>query len=121
MDKAQTLHSFYSSFGLPAYDENTVPDDAVLPYISYEVAEDSIGSPVYLSASLWYRSPSWAEITKKANEIGAYIGYGGRTFNYDDGLMWIQRGSPFMQRSADDDDTIRRMNLNISAEFISQN
>ena len=40
MDKAQALHSFWSGFGLTAYDENTVPDGAQLPYITYEVEGD---------------------------------------------------------------------------------
>ena len=41
MTAEQTLHSFWSSFGLTAYDENSVPDDAVLPYITYSVSYDS--------------------------------------------------------------------------------
>ena len=31
MDKFQAQQSFWSSFGLTAYDENTVPDDAEYP------------------------------------------------------------------------------------------
>lgn len=41
MDRAQAIHSFWNSFGLKAYDENTVPDNAKLPYITYEVAVSS--------------------------------------------------------------------------------
>ena len=35
MDKQQAIHGFWSSFGITAYDENSVPDDAELPYITY--------------------------------------------------------------------------------------
>ena len=35
---AAQLKRFFSGFGLPAYQEGTVPDDAVLPYITYSIA-----------------------------------------------------------------------------------
>ena len=41
MTKAEALHSFYSSFGLTAYEENSVPDDAEFPYITYNITTDS--------------------------------------------------------------------------------
>lgn len=41
MTKAAALHSFFSGFGLTAYEENSVPDDAVFPYITYSLTTDS--------------------------------------------------------------------------------
>lgn len=119
MDKAQALHQFFSSFGWTAYDENTVPDDAKLPYITYEVETDNIGTTVYLSASLWTRSTSWAAVTQKAQQIADELNQGGNTIIFDDGVVWITQGSPFAQRMADDDDTIRRIMLNFAVEFLS--
>ena len=58
MDKAQAIHDFWSRFSLPVYDENTVDDDAVMPYITYSVATGSLEDIVLLNASLWYRSTS---------------------------------------------------------------
>ena len=69
MDKAQTLHNFWSGFGLPAYASGTVPDNAILPYITYDVSTDSFDYVVNLNASLWYRSMKWDEISQKAEEI----------------------------------------------------
>ena len=40
MNKEQAIHFFWSQFGLPAYDENSVPDDAQMPYITYNVVID---------------------------------------------------------------------------------
>ena len=37
MDKYQAINEFWNRFGVMAYDENTVPDDAELPYITYGV------------------------------------------------------------------------------------
>ena len=120
-DKAQTLNTFWNGFGLSAYDENTVQVGTELPYITYTVSIDSLGYPVALSASLWYRSTSWTDITKKAAEIERYIGRRGVTLPYEDGILWIKRGNPFSQRMSDDDDSIRRIYINIEAEYLSAN
>ena len=123
MTKAAALYAFWSSFGLPAYEETTVPtgDDAPsFPYITYQVITDSFGSDVALTASVWYRSESWLEINAKAEEIGAYIGRGGRLIPCSGGAIWLKRGSPFAQSMGDNaDDMIRRKYLNITAEFIT--
>lgn len=123
MDSLQTLHSFWSSFGLKAYDENTVPDNAMAAnsgkYITYSVSMAYFDEPVLLSASLWYKSTSWAEITQKSAEIGDAIGLGGKTIPFDGGYLWIKRGVPFAQRMADEDDTIRRIYLNIEVEYFT--
>lgn len=125
MDKWQALQSFWSDYGIPAYDENSVfsgEKSPNMPYITYEAATGSIDSDVLLSASLWYKSTSWAQISQKADEIAADIGMGGKIVPYDGGAMWIKRGQPFSQRMAESgDDTVRRMYLNISVEFLSDN
>ena len=119
MNSAQRLYSFWSSFSLPAYDETSVPSGSGLPYITYETRDGEFGTEVALTASLWYRSSSWEGITQKANEIKQTIGRGGVVLRTDDGALWIKKGSPFAQRMADSsDDGIRRIVLNISAEFI---
>ena len=76
MDKAQALHSFWSSFGLPAYDEASVPsgdDTPQFPYITYTVATDALDGSLPLVASLWYKSTSWRDITLKSEEIALRI------------------------------------------------
>ena len=119
MTKEQAIQQFWASFELEAYDENTVPDNAELPYITYGVSTASIDEPVATSASIWFRSTSWAAITEKANEIEQYIGFGGRLLYHDNGTIWIKRGVPFAQRMSDEDDSIRRIYLNIEMEYIN--
>lgn len=119
MDKIQTLHTFWSGFGLKAYDETSVPDDAQLPYITYEVSSDSFGNRLMRTASLWYRSSSWAAITEKEQEIADFITRGGRMLKYDGGAIWLQKGSPWAQRMDDpSDEMIRRIVLNVVIEFL---
>lgn len=121
MDKAQALYSLWSGFGLPAYDETRVPEDAPFPRITYETVTDSFGQEVALTASLWYYSTSWKNITQKAAEISLDIGMGGKIIRTDTGAVWIKRGAPFAQRMGDSNDSVRRIVLNISAEFFEQN
>lgn len=119
MNKFQTLHAFWSGFGLKAYDENTVPDGASLPYITYEVADSDLNNEVALTASLWYRSSSWSDITEKEQAISDFITRGGRLIAYDGGAMWIKKSNPWAQRMNEpSDETIRRIVLNISIEFL---
>lgn len=118
MDKAQALDAFWNGFGLTAYDENTVPDDAALPYITYNVLLGDWDSyTVMLNASLWYRSDKWVDISRKATEISGAIGYGGVLLTTDDGRVWLKRGSPFAQRMSDPDDSIRRILLTVEADY----
>ena len=121
MDKAQAIHSFWNSFGIPAYDENAVPDDATYPYITYNVATDSLGKVVILNASIWDRSTLWAPITQKSEAIAKALGeYGYYKIKLDQGYVWFVKGTPFAQRMRDPiDEQIKRIYLNVQAEFLT--
>jgi hypothetical protein len=120
MDKAQAIDYFWNSFGLMAFDENTVPKWAQMPYITYNISTDSLDNVVSMSASLWYRTTSWKDITNKANEIEKYLGeHGGIVLKLNEGRMWINKGTPFIKRINDPDDSIRRIRLNIQTEFLT--
>lgn len=117
MDSAQALQAFWSSFGLKAYDENTVSETAALPYLTYNVSASYFDEPVMMSASLWYKSQSWAEITEKAMQIGKFIGLSGEIIPFDGGYLWIKRGTPFAQRMSDENEQIRRIYMNVEVEY----
>lgn len=117
MDKWQAVNKFWNSFDLIAYDENSVPDDAVMPYITYNASIGSLNDPLFLSASLWYYTSSWVEISQKAEEISNYIGSGAGV-PYDDGRLWITQGTPFAQRMSEPGSNFaKRIVLQINAEF----
>ena len=125
MTKEAALYNFWSMFGLPAYEENSVPsgeDGAEFPYITYQVVTDSFGNDVALTGSVWYRSTSWKEANAKAQEISDKISRGGVMISCDGGVIWIRRGVPFAQSMGDDsDDLIKRKYINIVAEFMTAN
>ena len=120
MTKAAAIYQFWSSFGLTAYEENTVPADATFPYITYQLVTDSFGREVPVTASLWYRSESWTAINGKTEEISQKISRGGKIISCDGGAIWLKRGQPFAQNMRDEsDDLIKRKYLNITAEFMT--
>ena len=120
MTKAAAIYQFWNSFSLTAYEENTVPDDAVFPYITYQLVTDSFDREIPLSASLWYRSESWTAINAKTEEISQKISRGGKIISCDGGAIWMKRGQPFAQNMGDEsDDLIKRKYLNITAEFMT--
>ena len=122
MTKAAAIYQFWSSFGLTAYEENTVPTDAAFPYVTYQLVTDSFDREVPATASLWYRSESWTAINAKTEEISRYIGAGGRLIDCDGGFIWLKRGTPFAQNMGDEsDDLIKRKYINVTVEYMTAN
>ena len=119
LNKPQALQAFWERFGVAAYDENTVPENAAFPRITWTYAEDDFERPVALSASVWDRSYSWARVQTLAETIRLEIGYGGILIPCEGGQIWLKTGAPFAQRMGDDDDAIRRIYINIEAEFLT--
>jgi hypothetical protein len=120
MNKAQALHSFWNSFGIPAYEQTTVnPENLDDFYITYDVVTDSLDRSIPTSASIWQRNTmSWETVSLKAEEISdALIQV--KTIPLDIGYLYISRGQPFAQRVADADETIRRIYINIMVEYLA--
>lgn len=115
-DKWQAIQSFWESFDLPAYDQNSVPDDAVTPYITYSAQVADFEKPLLLTGSIWYRGSSWKAISQKADEISKALK---KLIRVDGGYLWLTRGSPFAQRMSDQDETVKRIYINLMAEFFT--
>lgn len=122
MTKAAAIHLFWSDFGLNAYEENAVPDDAKFPYITYQFVSNDFDKDTAMTGSLWYRGSSWVEANAKAQLISDIIGLGGKIIPCDGGAVWIKRGSPFAQNMGDESDNmIKRKYINIVAEYFTAN
>lgn len=126
MTKAAALYNFFSSFGLDAYEENSVytleaPPD--FPYLTYELRTDAFGEyDTAITFSLWYRSNSWAAANAKVEDISSAIGRGGKVMTIDGGYLLIMRGSPFCQSMGDpSDDMIKRKLLNLIIRYYTNN
>ena len=125
MDSWQAQYAFWSSFGIPAYNELSSIDeeegDVKFPHISYTPASASFDAPFQANASLWYKSESWEAISKKADEIQDAIG-DGITTPIDGGMLWIKppTSTQFAQPTSSGYDTrqVKRMYLTCEMEII---
>lgn len=129
MTKAAAINEFWNSFGLKAFEENTLLDvdengqeiKPEFPYITYQLVTDSFDREVAATANIWYRTTGWKSINAKTEEISKKIGASGKKIAVDGGGVWIKRGQPFAQNMGDEsDDLIKRKYINISIVFITQ-
>ena len=124
MNKAQALHQFWSGFGLPAWDENTVPDDPEIrgeKYIAYSVSTGSLDDVLNLSGKIWdTKANTWEYVETKAEEIAEYIAtMNPPTIPINNGRLYIAEGRPFSQRIPNPNEYVRGVLINIQAEFLT--
>lgn len=118
-DPWQVLHGFWSEFNIPAYDQASVPDDAVMPYITYTAVVSPFENTVLLTGDIWYNSTSWSDVSKKASDIAkALEGYAIRPIREKEFLL-LTAGTPFAQRIYDEDDRVKRVHINITGEYLT--
>lgn len=120
MDKYEAQYAFWSSFGIQAYEENSVPDldDVTFPYLTYEAISGLFDGDVAATASIWSRSASWLQADTLANIIEARLKDGGEVIRYDSGMIWVTAETPFSQNMGDPtDDRIRRKLLRVVWHF----
>ena len=117
---AAALHTFFGSFGIPDYLEDTVPDDATFPYITHQLVQPEWSGSAPFYARVWYRSLSISGLCAKVDEIAAAIGPGA-VVPFDGGAIWIYKGTPFAQFMPQPGDlTLKCMYLNMSMQAITE-
>lgn len=125
MDKWVAQNEFWNSFGIPAYDEQTYfdPDNTTpsFPHITYQSLNGVIDQTLAISANLWYKSSSWREIKRKADEI-LYAIRNGVVIKVDNGYFWIHLSdTPFAQTmdSGSTNENIKRIYISVVAESLT--
>ena len=123
MTKAAALYQFFSSFDMPAYTSTSVPEDAIFPYLTYELITSTWeAGEVSLTVNLWFYTESEKIPNTKADEISRAIGLGGKILPCDGGYIWLKRGSPWCQSLSDETSpTIKRRYINVTAEYLTEN
>ena len=119
MSKEEAIYTFFSAFG-DAYEESSVPtgkNAPSYPYLTYTVPTDSFNFPTAGQCSLWYKENTWLNADAKAKEICAALP---KIIACDGGGVLLTKGSPFSQRMSEPADSrVRRVFINITAEFIT--
>lgn len=113
---AEALYSFWSGFGLTAYTTNNVPQEAVLPYVTYDLTIGKTLSSAPLAGRLWYEGTLPRAMFQKADEIYNRI-KNGYQIPCGNGYLVLYPGDPFAQPVADEDDRISTLYLNLTASF----
>lgn len=118
MTKTQALAEFYSSFGMEAYPTNSVPKDTTFPWLTYETSINEFGEDTAIQIHLYFYTKTESIPNAKVEEIYNRIGYGGINIPYDDGCIWIKRGSPFSISQSDKDNTmIKHRMINLVLQY----
>lgn len=121
MTKEQALHTFFNQFGIIGYRNTSVPDDAIFPFLTYDVPISSFEEEtVSITLNLYFYTDSEAVPDAKAEEIRQAIGMGGVLLNCDSGKIWLKWGAPWCQSLVDDTNhNIKRRYINITAEYLT--
>ena len=121
MTPEAAVYQFMSGFGIPAYASTAVPDDAELPYITYDLVVGSWGdTEVNVPVNVWYRTSGEAVLNAKVREIGSRLGIGGITLPCDGGIVWFKKGEPWAQAVyvEGEDENVKRRYVNINIEYL---
>ena len=90
---AAALKTFFSGFGVPAYSEESVPDEVDLPYIAYSLSVPGWDRKASMFVKVWDRTTSNERIIRIADQITAAIGPGEKNIPLTDGgylVIWSQ-------------------------------
>lgn len=110
MTKAGALWLFFNSFGITAYPTEDVPDDAVFPWLTYELTLGAYGDTVSPTVELWYYGESNVPVNTKAQEISAYC-RNGKFIECDGGGILVRCGTWQALRDEADDKIKRRRSV----------
>lgn len=123
MTKLQCLQKFFSSFGIPAIEENSFYSSTVVPdfpYITYNaITGEFLSGEITLNPSVWYSTYSLGDLEKKVTEISKALG-DGVTLSCNDGFLWFKKGNPFCEYMGDPENKfIKRAYLSIIVEYFT--
>ena len=113
INTAQALYEFWSGFGLPAYTVGTVPDEAVIPYITYSLTETEPLEPRTCYAQIWYRSTSNTELLAKVDQIMAVLKNGVK-ISCDGGYVVLRGATVELMVDIDPENRYAYINLQIN-------
>lgn len=119
-DVQRALFSFWNCFGVPAYLEDlviqTLPSGQTttpeFPYITFNFARDTMFMNTVHNVKIWTRSMSFVQLWEIAERIEKVISERGHVLHLENGALWLNRGTPFMQPLPQDDNTLRCYYIN---------
>ena len=102
-DVLRGLYDFWNGFAIKAYPEFNVPDDAKLPYITYELKQPNWRGEAPYFVRVWYEDTSYLSISQKVKQIADAIGEGKRIAVMG-GSIYLFKDDMFLQWQPVEDD-----------------
>ena len=103
MNWRQALTEYYSSFGMAAYPQESVEEDAEFPWITYNMNRGDFGEETALTLHTHHYTSSEAIPNAKADEIVKSM-RGGKMIHCDEGMMMIFPALPEWLSAPDQND-----------------
>ena len=107
IDIMEALLAFWNQFGVPAYAEDMVPDDAKLPYIRYSVAKAPAMDATIMTAYNYHNARLMGNVERArlAEQIAEAIPEKGVKLPMDNGgFLVLYRNSDFQTPYKDSED-----------------
>lgn len=114
----QALYAFWSQFGVPAYLSDCVPDDAALPYITYNVANSpAMGIALITAFNYHTKAPSGnVDRAALADKIAAAIPEKGVKLPLENGGFLIMFRNTDFQTTYQDPEDLDVVGIRTSVE-----
>ena len=107
IDIMEALYAFWSQFGVPAYAEDMVPDDAKLPFIRYSVAKAPAMDATIMTAYNYHNARLMGNVERArlADQIAEAIPEKGVKLQMNNGgFVVMYRNSDFQTPYKDPED-----------------
>ena len=101
LNTAATLKTFFSSFDLPAYATDSVPETVELSYITYQLVEPEWNEQAIYHCQVWYPKKQLEALLTKADAIVGAIGTM-KEFDLTEGHLVLYPSTPLIQIMSDD-------------------
>ena len=112
-ETAKTLKQFFGGFGIPAYAEDSVPDDVDIPYLTYPLVEPEWQKQASFYVQGWYKATGYAEMIEKCDQITREIG-DGIIVSTDKGYIVLRPETPKVQFRTDQNKDVKVFYINLS-------
>ena len=114
LNTAAQMKLFFSGFDLPAYTLESVPDEVILPYITYLLVEPEWDQKADGYCQVWFPKNRLADLLAKADEIVGEIGLM-KKITFPGEYLVIRTQTPTIQIRSDEYSQSAYINLTINA------
>lgn len=102
LDQASLLYEFFSDI-CPSYLQNTVPDSATLPYLTYTLDNVDWQDSNLIQVKIYNKEQGVKNTLTLAQKLSDKIGEG-ITINKNGTYIYMRKGSPFLQFMVEDEE-----------------